>query len=159
MTTSYFEQLRDPRWQRKRLEIMGRDDFTCRLCGEREATLNVHHLYYTKGALPWEYEDSSLLTVCGQCHEFLHEYRFGESLLESMIVGRADWEALSAMAEMFQITFRDGPEESQARLSKEQWLDLIRGIDELIHCLRDGLPPAEIGKRVAHEIEWWRNRR
>jgi hypothetical protein len=65
---SYSEKLKDPRWQRKRLEVMQRDDFTCRLCGNAEKTLNVHHCNYGKGKEPWDYPDSNLVTLCEDCH-------------------------------------------------------------------------------------------
>src|SRR5947209_524789 len=65
----YSERLKDPRWQRLRLEIMQRDDFACKHCGDKEHTLSVHHSYYRKGLQPWEYPAESLLTLCGECHE------------------------------------------------------------------------------------------
>lgn len=68
---TYWELLRDPRWQRKRLEIMERDDFKCRECGDGTTTLNVHHSYYAKSHKPWEYEDDSLRTLCEPCHELI----------------------------------------------------------------------------------------
>jgi len=30
---SYADKLKDPRWQRKRLEILQREDFNCEACG------------------------------------------------------------------------------------------------------------------------------
>ena len=65
---AYIELLKDPRWQRKRLEIMQRDDFTCTACGDKESTLNVHHRSYHRGAKPWEYEADILTTLCESCH-------------------------------------------------------------------------------------------
>lgn len=65
---SYTELLRDPRWQRKRLTIMERDRFVCCRCGAGHLTLNVHHTFYQKGVLPWQYPDHSLLTFCEPCH-------------------------------------------------------------------------------------------
>lgn len=35
--------------------------------------LHVHHTYYQKGLLPWEYPDDSLITLCWTCHEKLHQ--------------------------------------------------------------------------------------
>lgn len=35
--------------------------------------LHVHHTYYQKGKLPWEYPDSSLQCLCASCHEELHQ--------------------------------------------------------------------------------------
>jgi len=65
---TYIELLRDPRWQRRRLEIMARDEFACLSCGDKERTLNVHHKRYRRGAKPWEYEDDQLITLCEDCH-------------------------------------------------------------------------------------------
>lgn len=65
---SYSEKLRDPRWQKMRLEVMQRDKFTCRVCNNSEKTLNVHHRFYRKGASPWDYEPSALVTLCEDCH-------------------------------------------------------------------------------------------
>ncbi len=66
---TYWEMLRDPRWQEKRLRIMGRAGFTCEECGDKTTTLNVHHRYYAKGRKPWEYEDESLACLCEPCHK------------------------------------------------------------------------------------------
>jgi hypothetical protein len=70
---TYKEQLLHPLWQRKRLQIMQRDDFTCQSCYDRETTLNVHHKHYNKGAMAWEYEDHELVTLCKACHEVMHD--------------------------------------------------------------------------------------
>jgi DNA repair exonuclease SbcCD ATPase subunit len=50
--------------QRKRLEIMGRDDFCCQSCFNGDETLNVHHRYYITGNYPWEYPNTSFITLC-----------------------------------------------------------------------------------------------
>lgn len=68
MPSAYAEKLRDPRWQKKRLKIMARDQFCCRDCGAGEKTLNVHHCFYEKNAAPWEAGDDYLLTLCESCH-------------------------------------------------------------------------------------------
>ena len=65
----YNELLRDPQWQRKRLEIMQRDDFQCCACGNTKETLNVHHIKYEKGKNPWEYDNNMLITLCESCHK------------------------------------------------------------------------------------------
>ena len=66
---TYSEKLKDPRWQRKRLEILQRDDFTCQKCKDKESTLHVHHRIYLKGNDPWDYPDELLVTLCENCHE------------------------------------------------------------------------------------------
>jgi hypothetical protein len=65
----YSEKYRDPRWQRKRLEIMQRDGFCCKGCGSEVKTLNVHHGYYEQGLDPWDYASDTLWTLCEKCHE------------------------------------------------------------------------------------------
>jgi len=65
---TYAEKLRHPNWQRKRLDILGRDDFRCQACGCREITLHVHHLSYIRGREPWEYDDDNFQTLCQYCH-------------------------------------------------------------------------------------------
>lgn len=73
--SAYFERLKDPRWQRMRLEIMQRDDFACVSCGDTESTLNVHHGYYAKDTEPWEYPEESMWTLCRACHKKAEPYR------------------------------------------------------------------------------------
>lgn len=68
MSSTYSEKLKDPRWQRKRTEVLNRDDFTCRDCDDKTKTLHVHHCFYEKGA-PWETDAKYLLTVCDGCHK------------------------------------------------------------------------------------------
>ena len=69
---AYRLLLADPRWQRRRLEIMARDKFQCRRCGAGDKTLHVHHVkYFKKRIPPWEYPAKLLITVCEDCHEIL----------------------------------------------------------------------------------------
>lgn len=69
----YWEKPKDPRWQKRRLEIMQRDDFTCIDCGDSSSSLNVHHCFYIKSMEPWEYPDDMLKTLCEQCHKKRHQ--------------------------------------------------------------------------------------
>lgn len=64
---SYSEKLKDPKWQRKRLEILDRDDFTCQSCGSKDKTVHVHHKKYQ--GEPWEVDSKYLVTLCEDCHE------------------------------------------------------------------------------------------
>lgn len=71
--SKWSSEYRDVRWQKKRLEIMERDNFTCQSCGANEnVMLNVHHAYYEKGVKPWEYDNEMMITWCEECHEFRH---------------------------------------------------------------------------------------
>ena len=65
---TYAEKLKDPRWQRKRLEIFNRDNFTCVRCNDERENLQVHHKKYFKNKDPWEYEEDQLETLCNTCH-------------------------------------------------------------------------------------------
>jgi len=67
------EMYLNPRWQRKRLEIMSRDDFKCTRCGCDDLPLHVHHDYYEWGRLPWEYDNVYLRTLCEWCHQEHHQ--------------------------------------------------------------------------------------
>lgn len=67
--SEYSEKLKDPRWQRKRLEVFNRDEFKCRVCHDTSQTLHCHHRYYVPGREPWEYPSVCYLTVCKPCHD------------------------------------------------------------------------------------------
>lgn len=64
----YREKLKDPRWQKKRLEIFNRDNFTCQHCKAKNISLQVHHKAYRE-VEPWDYPDHYLVTLCEDCHE------------------------------------------------------------------------------------------
>lgn len=66
--SSYSEKLKDPRWQRKRLEVLQRDGFICNDCFSGDKTLHVHHSHYFKGD-PWETPSFYLTALCCSCHE------------------------------------------------------------------------------------------
>lgn len=69
---TYAEKLLDPRWQKKRLTILNRDQWKCRRCGNDKLTLHVHHLTYLPGVEPWDCPDDTLVTLCNDCHEKDH---------------------------------------------------------------------------------------
>lgn len=68
----YSELLKDPRWQKKRLEIFNRDNWTCQECDSTKNELHIHHKKYIQGIKPWEYENSLLITKCKKCHTNSH---------------------------------------------------------------------------------------
>jgi hypothetical protein len=65
----YLEKLKDPRWQKKRLEILERDAWTCQVCQNTENTLHVHHCWYENDIEPWDYPGECFVTLCEPCHE------------------------------------------------------------------------------------------
>lgn len=72
---NYRQKLLDPRWQRKRLEVLQRADFECECCGDNRSTLHVHHRRYIKGRDPWDYESDDLFSLCEACHGDEHDAR------------------------------------------------------------------------------------
>ena len=102
MTKSeYRKKLLDPRWQKKRLEILNRDGFKCKYCGDSESTLHVHHKRYFAGD-PWDINNSCLVALCADCHEgetlFLKE---AMNDLNSIIRERFCTEEVGAICSMF----------------------------------------------------------
>lgn len=70
---TYAEQLKDPRWQKKRLEVLQHYNFTCTLCSSDKKTLHVHHGYYGKNRNVWEYNLETLWCLCSTCHKITEE--------------------------------------------------------------------------------------
>jgi hypothetical protein len=70
---SYSEKLRDPRWQRRRLEVMNAADWRCEdcRCARDAKPLDVHHCAYL--GQPWEADDGLLMALCRDCHAYRQE--------------------------------------------------------------------------------------
>ena len=63
---NYLDKLRDPRWQRRRLEIFERDQWMCGVCTDNASQLHVHHKRYHRE--PWDAPSEDLITLCEHCH-------------------------------------------------------------------------------------------
>lgn len=118
----------DPRWQKRRLEILSRDNFTCVNCGSTEKTLHIHHQKYCKdGRDPWEYNDYLLVTLCCDCHKQeevektvtaqVMEYFLSNSVLISD-VNRLLLEIISAIANHRHYQTDHTPHEIKSRISR-----------------------------------------
>lgn len=70
---NYSVKLKDPRWQKKRLEVLERAGWKCEECGENNETLHVHHCWYEKNKEPWEYRENCLKCLCESCHQTRQE--------------------------------------------------------------------------------------
>ncbi len=67
---TYSEKLKKPQWQKKRLEILQRDNFTCKLCGDTETQLHIHHLEYKDyNSDPWD------IAYCLDCHNVVENLK------------------------------------------------------------------------------------
>jgi hypothetical protein len=48
-------------------------NFSIPVITEKIVVMHVHHKYYLKNRLPWEYQDEALITLCNWCHWKVHE--------------------------------------------------------------------------------------
>ena len=93
---TYSEQLNTPEWQSKRLEIFERDNHECQKCFNK-GSLHVHHKQYSKNRMSWEYEDKHLITLCKDCHEYIHhiksikKYQYKKAVKEYYNRTELDW--------------------------------------------------------------------
>lgn len=72
--SKYAEKYKDPRWQKKRLQVLERDEWNCQCCHDAESTLHIHHRYYEKGKHIWDYPLEAFITLCEECHLFETEF-------------------------------------------------------------------------------------
>lgn len=144
---TYQEQRRDPRWQKRRLEILERDRFRCRNCETSDRELHVHHRYYIPKRSLWAYPDGSLITLCSYCHNLAHNYDrffYWEEILDSL-----------------SSAIHDGPPERNVHLASAIGFcsgvlieadhgfgieDAIRGLSNAIYC----------GLVDSMDIKFWR---
>ena len=61
-------------WKEFRQNVIESDDFKCTSCNRtaKEVVLQVHHKFYIKGKLPWEYGTENCITLCKGCHASEH---------------------------------------------------------------------------------------
>jgi len=72
---TYSEKLKDPRWQKRRLEVLAAANWTCSTCDATEKTLHVHHNFYRSKTEPWDYPDHALSVLCESCHDQAENHR------------------------------------------------------------------------------------
>lgn len=65
---TYAEKLKDPRWQRRRLELLEAANWKCCECQSADKTLHVHHNFYRSRTQPWDYPAYAFRVVCEDCH-------------------------------------------------------------------------------------------
>jgi hypothetical protein len=130
---TYKEQLDRPEWQKKRLEILDRDNWTCQHCDSTTEQLHVHHRYYVSGRMAWEYPGIALQTLCKHCHAKQKEER-PEILRGWELLMMALWQSddrlhdiacdLSCRKSDFNLTPDEGYDFLRWALDSKQFLDL-----------------------------------
>lgn len=66
---TYADKLKDPRWQKRRLELFEAAGWRCEECKSKTKTLHAHHGYYKRNTEPWEYPDEVMHVLCDACHK------------------------------------------------------------------------------------------
>ena len=75
MKTEYRKLLQNPKWQKKRLEILQRDNFSCVVCGngiDTDTQVHVNNLSYRKVCMPLECDINDMIVLCQKCHQRIH---------------------------------------------------------------------------------------
>ena len=75
MAKSFWDHYRDPRWLAVARRIRERAGNKCEDCGEENESLHVHHTFYVRDRMPWEYPDESLRCWCTFCHGLFHDLK------------------------------------------------------------------------------------
>lgn len=74
--SSYSDALQDPRWQKRRLEILSAADWACEDCGRKDRAFDIHHNFYIRAFRnqPWRYENDLVMALCKPCHKFRQDF-------------------------------------------------------------------------------------
>jgi len=107
-STTYAAKLKDPRWKRKRRDLIIAAGCACEECGDKESRLQIHHKYHDHSLAPWEYPHKAMCVLCSGCKKARREY---ERLLLESITAKEGGRILDLAAEL-------------SRLKKEQGLSL-----------------------------------
>jgi hypothetical protein len=81
---NYAQQIKHPLWQKKRLEVLEANGYKCVKCEAEDEQLHVHHPFYKRGAMIWEYEKEELKCLCFQCHK--EEHAIDEEIKRALAV-------------------------------------------------------------------------
>lgn len=71
--TEYEKLLMRPEWKEFKKRILKAWGGGCEKCDRTDRPLHVHHRYYIKGKMPWEYPSDALQVLCDICHRNEHE--------------------------------------------------------------------------------------
>ena len=69
----YSRLLESPQWAKYTREIRQSHSNACQCCRMVNRVTQVHHFFYDKSRLPWEYKAHEVVLLCDSCHNELHE--------------------------------------------------------------------------------------
>ena len=72
-------------WEKKRLEILERDNYECQVCKEEGGftpATTVHHILHLENRPDLAFDNDNLLSVCAACHNREHPERFIHRIME-----------------------------------------------------------------------------
>jgi hypothetical protein len=130
--TPYWELLKDPRWLKRRDQIITLFGRVCWQCKATEGAMHVHHRYYISKRLPWDYPDVALRVLCEECHQWKHDQ---PNRLE-------DWEMF--LSECFQVAMAH----CQGRTEKVVFQAIAR------HVIQMRVEPREISEKDKNDHGW-----
>src|SRR3990167_8201193 len=130
---NYQERLKDPRWQKKRLFILQRDNFECQLCFDAENTLHVHHKYYNNSD-PWDAPDSALITLCAECHD--QEGAASKPAIDSLKNTIYNAGGMNSAFRLISLAIKDSVK-TENLLHLSEWVALSRYIEKLLKSRND----------------------
>lgn len=64
-------------WKEASAAAILRDGGKCQLCGVSDARLGVHHLFHRTDAERNDHSLGNLITLCGKCHNYFHDFKIG----------------------------------------------------------------------------------
>lgn len=67
----YNRLLEDKRWKEFRLKVLSERGNKCECCGGTDI-LQIHHTFYIRGKMPWEYDINDMRVLCRTCHQRIH---------------------------------------------------------------------------------------
>ena len=67
----YSRLLEDKRWKEFRLKVLSERGNKCECCGGTDV-LQIHHTFYIRGKMPWEYDINDMRVLCKKCHQRIH---------------------------------------------------------------------------------------
>ncbi|MBF0279108.1 MAG: hypothetical protein HQM13_15010 [SAR324 cluster bacterium] len=150
MNKSFQKKLKDPQWEKRRIEVLENAQWRCQLCGSKKEELHVHHSYHEKGKNPWDYPDSALIALCHSCHaEKTHKPSF-LSFNESRFLFAFIGENLERIAADLSIVARGRRHEDMRRHVDRYW-ELKKNLALFVSILGK---MKEVGLIGEGETEW-----